>query len=303
MRILMTGGTGFIGGHLVRRLLARGDDVTVLCRDPASKKRQLPASRVLAWNPGTEPPPSSALASIDAVVNLQGESIAKGRWTDARKQRIRDSRVIGTRNLVAGLASSSPRPKVLVSGSAIGYYGDRGDAPLDETSSPGEDFLARVTKDWESEALQAEDVGIRVVLLRTGIVLGRDGGALRSMLMPFRFGLGGPVASGKQWMSWIAIDDLCALILHAIDRPSVQGPLNGTAPNPVRNRDFAVALGRALGRPALLPMPAFALRVLLGEMADPLLIQGQRVQPKRAIETGFRFSRPEIEGALQHVLR
>lgn len=302
MRVLVTGGTGFIGSHLVQRLLARGDDVTVLSRDPASKTRRSPASRVLAWNPESGPPPSSALSSIDAVVNLLGESIAKGRWSDAKKQRILESRTIGTRNLVAGLASASPRPKVLVSGSAIGYYGDRGDEPLDETSAPGEGFLARVAKDWESEALAAKDLGSRVVLIRTGIVLARDGGALQSMLLPFRLGLGGPVASGKQWMSWISIQDFCSLILHAIDRPAVEGPVNGTAPKPVQNRDFAGALGRVLGRPAFLPTPAFALRLLLGEMADPLLIQGQRVLPKRAMDSGFRFAHPEIDGALTSVL-
>ena len=302
MKVLVTGGTGFIGRHLVKRLLARGDDVTVLSRNPSGATRQLPATRILAWDPMAGPPAESALDSIEAVVNLAGDSIAKGRWTEAKKKKIRESRTIATRNLVAGIASGQTRPRVLVSGSAIGYYGPHGDEVLDETAPPGVDFLAGVSKDWEAEARAAERTGARVCVIRTGIVLGAGGGALQAMLMPFRLGLGGPSGSGRQWMSWIHIDDQCGLILHAIDRADVSGVINVTAPNPVQNRQFAKTLGNALNRPAVLPAPAFALRLLLGEMADALLLTGQRVVPRNALATGYRFAHPFLDDALNRII-
>jgi uncharacterized protein (TIGR01777 family) len=301
MKVLVTGGTGFIGRNLVRRLLARGDDVTVLSRDPSGATRQFPASRILAWDPMSGPPANNALESIDAVVNLLGDPIAKGRWTAAHKQRIHDSRTIGTRNLVAGIAAERVKPRVLVSGSAIGHYGSHGDELLDESSPAANDFLANVTKDWEAEAAAAERAGVRVVLLRTGIALGLRGGALQAMLTPFKLGLGGPIASGRQWMSWIHVGDLCGIILHAIDREELRGPVNGTAQTPVQNREFVKTLGNAINRPAVLPAPAFALRLLMGEMADALLISGQRVMPKRALDSGYRFAHPFLDGALEDI--
>jgi uncharacterized protein (TIGR01777 family) len=301
MKVLVTGGTGFIGRHLVKRLQARRDDVTVLSRNPAGAARRATASRILAWDPMAGPPPASALDGVEAIVNLLGDSIAKGRWTDAHKKAIHDSRTTGTRHLVAGIAAARAKPKVLVSGSAIGYYGPHGDEMLDETSPPADDFLAGVAKDWEGEASRAEAAGVRVVRLRTGIALGRDGGALQAMLTPFKLGLGGPIASGRQWMSWIHVADLCGIIMHAIDRAELSGPINGTSQTPVQNREFAKTLGDAINRPAFLPTPAFALRLLLGEMADALLISGQRVLPKRALDSGYRFAHPFLDGALADI--
>lgn len=302
MRILLTGGTGFIGRRLSELLIARGDDVTVLTRDPRAARSGLKATRVAIWDPALGPAPADLLGSTDAVVNLLGESIAKGRWTAAKKTRILDSRVTGTRNLVNGIRAASPRPKTLVSGSAIGYYGPHGDETLDEGCPAGHDFLADVARAWEAEATRAFESGVRVVILRAGVVLGPGGGALGAMLPPFKLGVGGPIGSGGQWMSWIHRDDHCGLVMHALDRTELTGPVNGTAPNPVTNRDFAKVLGRVLGRPALLPTPGFALKLLLGEMAVPLLLSGQMVVPKRAQQTGFHFKYPVLEGALREIL-
>ena len=302
MRVLVTGGTGFVGRRLVARLAGRGDDVVVLSRDPGKVEAGLRAGRILAWDPMAGPPRPDALNGVEAAVNLLGESIAGGRWTEEKKRRIRDSRLLGTRNLVAGLAACSPQPRVLVSGSAIGWYGPRGDEELDESSSRGEGFLADLARDWEAETERASAAGIRVVLLRIGVVLGREGGALKSMLPPFRFGLGGPVGTGRQWMSWIHVDDLCGLILHALDTAALEGPVNAAAPEPVRNREFARLLGATLRRPALLPAPSFALRLLFGEMADAVLLTGQRVLPGRARGTGFRFGYPRLDEALAQIL-
>ena len=302
MRVLVTGGTGFVGRRLVARLAGRGDDVVVLSRDPGKVEAGLRAGRILAWDPMAGPPRPDALNGVEAAVNLLGESIAGGRWTEEKKRRIRDSRLLGTRNLVAGLAACSPQPRVLVSGSAIGWYGPRGDEELDESSSRGEGFLADLARDWEAETERASAAGIRVVLLRIGVVLGREGGALKSMLPPFRVGLGGPGGTGRQWMSWIHVDDLCGLILHALDTAALEGPVNAAAPEPVRNREFARLLGATLRRPALLPAPSFALRLLFGEMADAVLLTGQRVLPGRARGTGFRFGYPRLDEALAQIL-
>lgn len=291
MHVVVAGGTGFRGRPLVERLERDGHEVRVLSRRPS-------AAREIGWTPdGAAGPWAAVLDEADAVVNLAGESIAGGRWTDARKARIRESRVWATRSLVTAIQQARRRPAVLLSGSATGYYGPRGDEPLTEASPPGEDFLANVCRDWETEAVRAAGT-TRVVLLRTGIALERDGGALPQMALPFRMFGGGPVGSGRQYYSWIHRDDWLEMVAWALRTNGVSGPLNLTAPNPVPNRDFARALGRALHRPSLLPAPAFALRLALGEMADALLLTGQRVLPARAHAAGFTFRYPTLEAAL-----
>lgn len=293
MRITITGASGRIGRHVAERLRARGDEVTVLSRDPR---------RGVRWDPVTEPAPAEALAGRDAVVHLAGEDVAQ-RWTDAAKLRIRESRVTGTHNLVAGLAAlpAETRPSVLVSGSASGYYGAHGDEEVTEAAPAGEDFLASVCAGWEREALAAEPLDLRVVRLRTGIVLDREGGALATMLTPFRLGVGGPVAGGRQWMPWIHLDDEVGLLVRAIDDPTWSGPINACAPNPVTNREFSRALGRALHRPAVAPIPALAIRALYGEMAR-IVTTGVRMVPARALELGHTFAHTELDEALRATL-
>lgn len=286
MNITVTGATGLIGTHLVRKLLAEGHQVQAL----GSKQ----------WSSETEPPAES-LAAADAVVHLAGEPVAQ-RWTPEAKKRIRNSRVDGTRHLVNALSTQARRPEVLISGSAIGFYGSKGDEILAEDSDPGEDFLARVTKDWEQTAILAEALGIRVVRLRTGVVLAEKGGALAKMLPPFRYGIGGRLGSGKQWMSWIHIQDMVNLILFAIENRAMRGPLNLTAPHPVTNADFTKALASTLHRPALLPVPAFAIKAMFGEMAE-MILGGQRVIPKAAQRAGYRFHHPDLREALDDLLR
>ncbi len=288
MRVLVTGGTGLVGRAACDALRAAGHAVTLVSREPG----RVPA-RAIGWD-GLR----AAMPETDAIVNLAGESIAGGRWTPARKAEIRRSRIEGTRALVDAAAASEPRPKVLVSASAVGYYGDRGDEPLDEAAGPGTDFLARVCIDWEAAARRAEPLGVRVALLRFGVVLAPDGGALAAMLLPFRAGLGGPIGGGKQWMSWVHRDDVVGLIREAVAAEAYAGPVNVTSPNPVTNKDFARALGRALHRPAVLPAPAVALRLLLGEMAT-MLLTGQRVLPAVAQRLGYAWRQPELPAALE----
>lgn len=299
MKALVTGGTGFVGRRLLRLL----DSPIVLSRDAERARRSVggQAGRVLAWDPADGPPPAEAFDGVDVVFHLAGESVAEGRWTAAQKQRIRDSRVLGTRHLVAGIARAERRPRVLVSASAVGYYGDRGDEELTEESPPADDFLAEVCIAWEKEALAAAEAGLRVVTARTGIVLGAGGGALGKMLTPFKLGAGGPLGNGRQWMPWIHVDDLARLYLHAADTESIRGPMNSVAPNPVRNAEFTKALGRALHRPAFMPAPYFGLRLAFGEFAK-VLFASQRVLPQVALETGFRFEYPEINAALAAIL-
>jgi uncharacterized protein (TIGR01777 family) len=299
MRVTITGATGRIGTRLIGALRRRGDEVTVLSRDPARAQAALGVEAV-AWRPADEPAPAAALAGRDGVIHLAGEDVAQ-RWSDDAKRRLRASRELGTRNLVAGLRDADPRPGVLVSSSAVGYYGPHGDEVVTEATPPGTDFLAGICVVWEREAAAAEELGVRVVRLRTGVVLDRGGGALAKMLPFFRLGIGGPVAGGRQRLPWIHIDDLVSLYLAALDGPDWSGAVNATAPDPPTNREFSRALGRALRRPAFAPVPGLAVRLLYGEMAD-IVVNGARVVPERALEWGFRFEHPELDGALRSAL-
>jgi len=298
-RITVTGATGLIGTELVAALQERGDEVTVLSRRPKAAKRVLGVDAV-GWQPETDPAPVDALAGRDGVVHLAGEPIAQ-RWTQKSKERIHSSRELGTMRLVEGLAQSEPRPRTLVTASAVGYYGARGNDPLDEDAPPGKGFLASVCAKWERAAASAASLGIRTVILRTGVLLDPADGALARMLPPFQLGVGGPVAGGRQYISWISPDDLVRLYLAALDNRDWSGPFNATAPEPVTNRQFARTLGRVLNRPALLPIPAFALQFLYGEMAS-VVTTGQRALPVRAFEHGFEFRHPAIDGALRAAL-
>jgi len=299
MRVTVTGATGRIGAGLVAALQARGDEVTVLSRSPDRARAAL-GTEAVAWRTEDEPAPAEALAGRDGVIHLAGEDVAQ-RWSDEAKRRIRTSRELGTRNLVAGLRAADPRPAVLVSASAVGWYGPRGDERVDEDTPAASDFLAEVCAVWEREAVAAEALGVRVVRVRTGVVLDKDGGALAKMLPFFRLGVGGPVAGGDQWMPWIHRDDLVALYLRALDDAAWTGAVNGTAPEPATNKDFARALGRALHRPAFAPVPGFAVRVLYGEMAD-IVVNGQRAVPKRTQALGFSFRHPQLDEALRDAL-
>jgi len=302
MQVAITGATGLIGRRLVRALVGRGDEVAVLTRDPARAWSVLGTEvDALEWNAQADPAPVAALSGAGAVVHLAGETVAQ-RWSAGAKRAIRDSRVLGTRNLVAGLreAGNDAAP-VLVSASAVGYYGPRGDEYVDESAPPGTDFLAQVCVAWEQEAAAAEQLGLRVAMVRTGVVLDRDGGALKRMLLPFRLGVGGPVAGGGQYMPWITATDLVALYLAAVDGEDYTGALNATAPEPVTNREFSRALGRALHRPAIAPIPAVTMRLLYGEMSQ-LVTTGQRAIPSRTQQAGFRFTNPDLDAALAAVL-
>ncbi|HEY0861472.1 MAG TPA: TIGR01777 family oxidoreductase [Pseudoxanthomonas sp.] len=294
MHVLITGGTGFIGQALCAALLQAGHTLSVLTRDPARARAQVPpAARLLAT--------LDEARDVEAVVNLAGEPLMAGRWNATRKAAFRDSRLGTTRALIGWMARQSVRPRVLVSGSAIGYYGPRGDGALDESAAPGDDFAAHLCRDWETEAMQAEGLDVRTCRVRTGIVLGTGGGALAKMLPPFRLGAGGPMGDGRQWMSWIHREDLIALIQWLLEQDGAGGAYNGTAPEPARNRDFARTLGRVLHRPALLPAPAPLLRLAFGEGAR-LLLTGQRVLPMHALVEGFRFRFPDLEDALRDLL-
>jgi uncharacterized protein len=295
MRVTLTGATGRIGSRLVERLEKRGDEVTVLSRSPERARSALGVDAV-GWDPLAGPAPAAALSGRDAVVHLLGEDVGQ-RWTPEVKRRIRESRELGTRNLVAGLREADQRPRALVSASASGYYGAHGDEVVDERTPPGDDFLAQVCVAWEREAQAATDVGLRVVTVRTGIVLDAEGGALAKMLPPFKAGVGGPIAGGRQFMPWIALDDHLGIYLAALDGEDWSGPVNSAAPTPVTNRDFSKALGRALHRPALAPVPGLAMKALFGEMSQ-IVTTGVRMVPERAQELGYTFRYPELDGAL-----
>lgn len=297
MRIVLAGGTGFLGRPLAAAFAAEGHDVIVLTRRPAAGAGRL---HCVQWDPGAAAAAwTGALDGAAVVVNLAGESIAGRRWTAAHLARVRESRIGATRHLVSAIARLTP-PPALVSASATGFYGDRGDEILTEASTPGEDVLAKICVDWEAEAMKAAPRS-RVALVRTGIVLERDGGALQKMRLPFRLFAGGPLGSGRQHMSWIHRDDWVALV-RWIAMSTVQGPVNATAPAPVTNRGFSTALGRALHRPSFMPAPAFALRIAVGRMAGPLLLSSQRVIPARAQEAGFAFTYPTLPEALHAIL-
>lgn len=297
MTVLVSGSHGFIGSALVPFLTTGGHRVIRLVRSPQPSRE--PQSE---WNPSTGVLNAGELDGVDAVVHLAGESIADGRWTDERKRRIRESRVTGTRLLCESLARLPKPPRVIVCASAIGYYGDRGDETLTESSAKGSGFLAQLCEEWERATEPAARRGIRVVLLRIGVVLSPAGGALAKMLPPFRLGLGGPLGHGRQVMSWIAIDDAIGAIHHALVTDRLQGPVNLAAPHPVTNQEFTRVLGRVLARPAVLPVPPFALRLLFGELADEALLAGAKVLPARLLDTGYAFRFPELDPALRHLL-
>lgn len=301
MKVLITGATGFIGSRLCEALAAAGHEPIALSRRPADAQQHVPAlADAFAWSPMAEPPPPEAFEGVEAVVHLAGENVS-GRWTAEKKRAIRESREQGTRHLVEALDRLEAKPRVLVSASAVGIYGDRGDEELTEDSAPGSDFLANVCAAWEAEAQRAASMGVRVVNPRIGIVLGPNGGALQAMLTPFKLGAGGPLGSGQQWWPWVHRADVVGIIQHAIERDDLQGPVNAAAPNPTRQRDFAKALGQVLGRPAFMPAPAFALKLLLGEFSQELL-GSQRVFPERVQQAGYAFQYPELEPALRAIL-
>lgn len=297
-KILISGATGLVGSRLADELGRRGHDVFRLVRRSPADEREIRWSERSGFAEADAP----RLEGFDAVFHLAGDNVAAENWSAEKKRRIRESRTVGTRVLVEALGRCSAPPKVFVAASAIGFYGNRGDEILTEESPKGEGFFPEVCSKWEAESEKAAAFGARVVTTRIGIVLTRDGGALEKMLTPFRFGLGGVVGSGRQWMSWIALDDLIALLVHVMENGSLSGPVNATAPNPVTNEVFTKTFGRVLGRPTIVPVPEFAIRLMFGEMGETLLLQGNRVLPKRLEASGFRFSYPELETALRHVL-
>ena len=319
MQVVIAGGSGFLGTALTARLLADGHDVVVLTRGgegaigppgarsngPQAARAETPSPKFVAWQPdGSAGSLTRNVEGADAIVNLAGAAIEDKRWTDARKALLEESRVKSTRSLVAAVAAASRKPAVFVQGSAVGYYGAHEIGPsFDETSLPGDDFLAQLSLAWEREAAPASDLGCRLVIVRTGIVLAKHDGALAKMAMPFKLFAGGPVGSGRQYLSWIHLDDWVAIVVWALTNPAVLGPINATAPEPVPQRDFAKALGRAMRRPSWAPVPGFVLRAIFGEMADTMLLRGQRVLPARAGEIGFSFEYERVAEALAAIYR
>ncbi|MEG4961118.1 MULTISPECIES: thylakoid membrane protein ThyD [unclassified Microcoleus] len=305
MKVAIAGATGFVGSRLVEKLQAAGHQVVVLSRDAAKAGRVFPASaypnlQVVAYTPAESGDWQKSIAGCDAVVNLAGVPIAEERWTEARQQAILDSRKLTTAKLVEAIVNANPRPSVLVSASAIGYYGTSETAEFDETSPAGNDFLAAVCKDWEAAAQPAKNAGTRLAILRLGIVLGM-GGALAKMLPPFKLFAGGPIGTGKQWFSWIHREDVVDLILYALQNSQVQGVLNATAPNPVRMNELCQTLGEVLSRPSWLPVPSFALEMLLGDGAK-VVLEGQKVLPKQTLASGFQYQYPTLKLALAEIL-
>jgi len=297
MKILVSGASGLIGSALTKAALSAGHTVT-----PLARQRTSSSPGVIAWDPSAGTLNTTALEGFDAVVHLAGESIAAGRWTAAQKKRILDSRVHGTRLLSNTLAQLRRRPSVLISASAVGFYGDCGDRVLREDSPPGNDFLANVCREWEQATEPASKAGIRVVHLRSGMVLAKEGGALAKMLLPFRMGVGGKIGSGKQYMSWIDLEDEVSVVLHCISRDSIRGPVNSVGPSPVTNLEFTKTLGRVLSRPTIFPLPAAMARILFGEMADGLLLSSQRALPATLTGEGFNFRHPNLEESFRRIL-
>ena len=302
MRVLVTGATGLIGSAVCDALLARGEEVVGLSRDPAKARTTNPTVSWHAWDPANERPPEAAFEGVDAVVNLIGEEINQ-RLTDEAKRRIRDSRVRATKNLVDGMLAANPQPATLISQAAIGIYGDRGEAIVDESTPPGDGFLPQIVVEWENEARRAEGSGVRVVIFRTGLVLDPDGGLLKQLGLPFKLGLGGPLAGGGFYMPWIHRDDEVGLIVWALDTPQVSGTLNATAPNPVTNRELSQALGRALHRPSLIPAPRLAIVAMRGEELTEQITGSYRVIPRRAQDLGYAFRFTDVDAALADLYR
>jgi uncharacterized protein len=305
MRVVITGGLGLIGRALARDLSENGGgaghDIVVLTRDPDRAGRLPPGVRAAKWDGKTAQGWSALLDADTAIVHLAGESIAEGRWTAEKKRRIRDSRVVSGQAVMDAIREAPARPRVLIQSSAVGYYGPHGDEVIPEDAPPGRDFLAEICKEWEASTAEAEGLGVRRALARTGIVLARDGGALPVMSLPFKMMIGGPIGDGRQWVPWIHIEDEVGALRFLLEREDAHGPFNLTAPHPVTNRELTRALARALGRPGFLPAPGFALRIALGEMAD-MVLQGQRAVPSRLRELGFTYRWPELEPALRNLL-
>ncbi len=297
-RIVVTGASGLVGKRLCAELERDPVEVIRAVRRPIG-----PQPNELSWNPDFNQIESAKLEGVDAVVHLAGENISEHRWTDAFKRRIRESRLRGTRLISETIAKLASKPRTFVCASAIGYYGNRGDETLTESAAPGDDFLAEVCREWEAACQPARDAGIRVVNLRIGVVLSAEGGALKKMLTPFKLGLGGKIGSGRQWMSWIAPDDLSSILQFALANESLSSPANAVTPNPVTNVEFTKTLGRILGRPTVFPMPAFAAKLAFGEMADALLLSSTRVVPQTLTQAGYQFKYAELEPALRHLLR
>lgn len=295
MKIALTGATGFIGRALTSLLKEEGHDLVILTRDPHGQ------AGYFTWSPIEEPAPSAVLEGAEAVIHLAGEPVAQ-RWTAEAKSRIRDSRVLGTRNLVLGLRGLARHPRTLICASAIGYYGNRGDEVLAESSAPGSGFLSDTCVEWEDESQAAQSLGMRVVRLRIGVVLGHGGGALEKMLPPFRMGVGGKLGDGRQWMSWIHLTDLARMFAWAVENTDLTGALNGTSPNPATNQVFTQKLAESLGRPAVFTVPSLAVKLMYGEMAE-VVLGSLRVLPRVAQNGGFRFQFPGLDGALEHLLR
>jgi len=305
MKVAITGATGFVGSRLVERLHAEGNRILVLTRNPERARKVFPSKNfpnveIVAYTPTESGEWQKSISGCDGVVNLAGESLAEGRWTPERKQAIMDSRKIGTQKIVEAISQANPKPTVLVNPSAIGYYGTSETATFDETSPAGDGFLASVCETWETEAQKVKDLDVRLVILRVGIVLGM-GGAIAIMLPPFKLFAGGPIGSGRQWFSWIDREDLVNLILSSLRRPDLEGVFNATAPNPVRMAEFSHTLAQVLKRPSWLPVPGFALEVLLGDAAV-VVLEGQQVLPKRTLQSGFEYQYPKLKLALENIL-
>ena len=301
MRVLVTGASGLIGSALCDALFSRGDDVVGLTRDPGSARTANPRVSWHKWEPTLERPDPAAFEGVEAVVNLVGEPIDQ-RWTDEAKKKIMETRRTATHNLVGAIEGLAQPPKVVVSQSAVGYYGDRGDVELSESDGPGDSFDAEVTQAWEAAAHELDDNGVRLVVVRTGQVLTTKGGMLPQLLTPFKLGVGGPLAGGKQYVSWIHVEDEVGILLWALDNEKVSGTINATAPEPATNKEFSKALGRALNRPAIAPVPGFVLDLKFGSEFGHVLRGGQRVMPKRAQELGYSFKHPDLDEALKSLV-